>query len=211
MGPYLTEKKGYPTSPKTVGEIIRKRRLDLGLLQRDVAAQIGCDTATVTNWEKGRSTPDLKHVAKVVEFLEFNPFVLGDTLGERLASFRRERSMSQKDFARQIGVDPSTLAKWERGDRQPAGLFLSTVLAAMEETPTPSDRAIEPPNDTSSQDGWTTRIVEYRTAKGLSQGQLALRIGVDQTTIARWESGERRPLGLRLKALMAELSNSFST
>src|SRR5205823_1575067 len=68
MGPYLTERKGYPTSPKTVGEMIRKRRLDLGLLQREAAAQIGCDTDTVTNWEKGRSTPDLKHVAKIVEF-----------------------------------------------------------------------------------------------------------------------------------------------
>jgi len=127
MGPYLTEKKGYPTSPKTVGEMIRKRRLDLGLLQREVAAQIGCDTDTVTNWEKGRSTTDLKHVAKVVEFLGFNPFELGDTLGERLASFRRERSVSQKEFARQLGVDPSTLARWERGERKPTGNFLVRV------------------------------------------------------------------------------------
>jgi DNA-binding XRE family transcriptional regulator len=80
IGPYLTEKKGYPTSPKTVGEMIRKRRLDLGLLQREVAVRIECDTDTVTNWEKGRSTPDLKHVAKLVEFLGINPFDLGDTL-----------------------------------------------------------------------------------------------------------------------------------
>ena len=108
--------------------MVRKRRLDLGLLQREAAAQIGCDTDTVTNWEKGRSTPDLKHVAKIVEFLGFNPFEIGDTLGERLASFRRERSMSQKGFARQLGVDPSTLAKWERGDRKPAGKYFDRVL-----------------------------------------------------------------------------------
>ena len=97
--------------------------------QRDVAIKISCDTDTVTNWEKGRSTPDLRHVAKIVEFLGFNPFELRDTLGERLASFRRERSMSQKDFARQIGVAPSTLAKWERGERTPAGKYLDRVAA----------------------------------------------------------------------------------
>jgi transcriptional regulator with XRE-family HTH domain len=107
--------------------MVRKRRLDLGLLQKDVAQKIGCDTDSVTNWEKGRSTPDLRHVAKVIEFLGFNPFGLGDTLGEQLVSFRRERSVSQKDFARQIGVDPSTLAKWERGSRAPAGRFAIRV------------------------------------------------------------------------------------
>jgi hypothetical protein len=42
----------------------------------------------------------------VIEFLGFNPFELGHTLGERLASFRRERSMSQKDFAREFGGVP---------------------------------------------------------------------------------------------------------
>ena len=83
----------------------------------------------MTKWEKSRSTPDLKHVDKVVEFLGFNPFELGDTLGERLASYRCERSMSQKDFARQIGVDPSTLAKWERSERTPAGKYLDRVVA----------------------------------------------------------------------------------
>jgi transcriptional regulator with XRE-family HTH domain len=29
--------------------------------------------------------------------------------------------------AERIGVDPSTLAKWERGEREPAGVFLGRV------------------------------------------------------------------------------------
>jgi hypothetical protein len=36
-GRYSTEKKGYPAIPKTLGEEIRKRRLDLNLRQIDVA------------------------------------------------------------------------------------------------------------------------------------------------------------------------------
>ena len=54
-GPYFTEKTGCPASPKTVGEMIRKRRLDLGLRQKDVAEIIGCDTMTVLNWEKSHT------------------------------------------------------------------------------------------------------------------------------------------------------------
>jgi hypothetical protein len=39
--------KGYPLEPRFLGEHIRKRRLDLGLLQIDVAAQIGVTKSTV--------------------------------------------------------------------------------------------------------------------------------------------------------------------
>jgi hypothetical protein len=35
-GPYFTKVKGYPANPKTIGEAIRKRRLDCGLRQIDV-------------------------------------------------------------------------------------------------------------------------------------------------------------------------------
>lgn len=37
--------------------MIRKHRLDLGLLQREVAERIGCDKMTMVNWEKGHRMP----------------------------------------------------------------------------------------------------------------------------------------------------------
>ena len=55
-----------PTDPAyskqlvTIGDHIRKRRLDLGLLQREVGAQIGVCAATVTNWALGHSVPALR-------------------------------------------------------------------------------------------------------------------------------------------------------
>jgi transcriptional regulator with XRE-family HTH domain len=131
-GPYLTEKKGYPTSPKTIGEMIRKRRLDLGLRQVDVANIIGCDEMSIVNWEKGHTAPRVNRVAGVVKFLGFNPFPNGDTLAQRLVNHRKALGTTQKDFARQIGVDPSTLAGWECGERKPTGLFLGAVIAAMD-------------------------------------------------------------------------------
>jgi transcriptional regulator with XRE-family HTH domain len=35
--------------------------------------------------------------------------------------------MSQKQLAERLDVDPSTLAKWERGERLPKGNFLRRV------------------------------------------------------------------------------------
>jgi len=35
--------------------------------------------------------------------------------------------VSQKESAHRIGVDPGTLARWERGEREPAGAFLVRV------------------------------------------------------------------------------------
>ncbi|MDR3405055.1 MAG: helix-turn-helix transcriptional regulator [Chthoniobacter sp.] len=128
MGPYFTEKKGYPTSPKTIGEMIRKRRLDLGLRQADVAEIIGCDSTTVTNWDKGYTAfPQINHISGVVKFLGFNPLPNGDTLAQRLINHRKALGTTQKEFARQLGVDPSTLARWERGERVPTGKLLERV------------------------------------------------------------------------------------
>jgi len=108
--------------------MIRKRRLDLGLRQRDVAEIIGCDTMTVVNWEKSHTAfPRINHMAGVVRFLGFNPIQAGSTIAERLVNFRKARGNTQKAFAAQIGVDQSTLAKWECGERLPTGRFLRRI------------------------------------------------------------------------------------
>jgi transcriptional regulator with XRE-family HTH domain len=35
--------------------------------------------------------------------------------------------ISQKEAALDLGVDPSTLAKWERGESEPKGILLGRV------------------------------------------------------------------------------------
>ena len=61
--------KAYPREVKTVGEAIRKRRLDLGLRQRDVGAIIGCDKMSVLNWEKGHTSPATNKISDIRSFL----------------------------------------------------------------------------------------------------------------------------------------------
>jgi DNA-binding XRE family transcriptional regulator len=73
QGPYFCQVKRYPATPKSIGEMIRKRRLDLGLRQIDVARIIGCDEMSVVNWEKGHTSPRSTLMAGVTRFLGFEP------------------------------------------------------------------------------------------------------------------------------------------
>ncbi|MCK4673518.1 helix-turn-helix transcriptional regulator [candidate division WOR-3 bacterium] len=61
--------KGYSIKPKTLGEKIRKHRMDLGLFQKDVAKFVGVKTDTVTLWEKDKTKPSKENLRKIKLFL----------------------------------------------------------------------------------------------------------------------------------------------
>lgn len=63
------QKYGYPQELLTIGDHIRKKRMDLGLLQREVAAKIGVAESTVWNWEHGVN-PDQRYSSIIRTFLE---------------------------------------------------------------------------------------------------------------------------------------------
>ena len=50
QGPHFKKVKGYPEKPTTIGEMVRRRRLDLNLRQVEAAKIIGCNVMTVVNW-----------------------------------------------------------------------------------------------------------------------------------------------------------------
>lgn len=52
--------------------------MDLGLLQREVAQQLGVDKWTVLNWERGKTSPDVRYYPAIIEFLGYNPFPQGE-------------------------------------------------------------------------------------------------------------------------------------
>lgn len=85
--------KGYPLEPRTLGDHIRKKRLDLGLQQQEVATQIGVTKSTVWNWEHG-TKPELIHIPAVLAFLGYVPWECpGDPVGS-LAYFKKVKGLS---------------------------------------------------------------------------------------------------------------------
>lgn len=60
----------YPKELKTLGDQLRKRWLDLGLLQRDVARELGVSVATITNWELHHTMPAQRLESRISRFLD---------------------------------------------------------------------------------------------------------------------------------------------
>lgn len=106
--------KGYPVEPRALGEHIRKRRLDLGLLQIEVATQIGVSENTVWNWEHG-TEPELIHIPAVLELLGYVPWDCpADPIG-RLAYFKKVKGLSFERLGTLMGRDPEQLEDWLSG------------------------------------------------------------------------------------------------
>jgi len=113
----------YPQELSTLGDHIRKRRLDLGLMQKEVALTLGVDESTVTNWELNRVYPYFTYLPKIIAFLGYTPSPYDkktDNIIEQMKSYRLTHGLSQEKFAKLIGVDETTVAKWERGEHEPS-------------------------------------------------------------------------------------------
>jgi transcriptional regulator with XRE-family HTH domain len=110
-----------PVHPQTIGDHLRLRRLTLKLQQKQVAKRLGTTEAACGNWELHGATPSLTYMPAIIEFLGYNPLPPAANWAERLVRGRTTLGLTQKTFARKLGVDPSTLARWERGEREPAG------------------------------------------------------------------------------------------
>lgn len=106
----------YPQNLTTLGDHLRKTRLDRKLLQKDIAKILAVDTDTVTYWETNRTEPSPTCLPKIISFLGYVPLsILPDDPRKRFVAYRKLAGLSQEEFARKLGVDPGTLRKWEKG------------------------------------------------------------------------------------------------
>ncbi len=116
-----------PLEPRTIGDHIRKRRLELKLFLRDVAGRIGVTQSCLVNWEANATRPEIRYMPAIIEFLGYNPASEGKSWSERLVRCRTGLGLTQREAADRIGVDQGTLARWERGEKEPWGKFVSLV------------------------------------------------------------------------------------
>jgi len=120
--------EAFPEELRTLGDHLRKRRLDLGLFQKDVARRLGSNESSVWNWEKNRSSPALRFIPRIIEFLGYTPDITQpQSLGQRIVVWRRLRGITQKELARRLGVDPTTVAGWEQGEHRPTRRLASII------------------------------------------------------------------------------------
>lgn len=117
----------YPKQISSLGDHIRARRLDLKLLQKQIAHQIGVHEQTITGWERNATSPEIHYIPAIIQFLGYDPLPPANTLPERLATARRVFGLSQRKMAEKMGVDPTTLRGWEAERHQPTKKSLDVI------------------------------------------------------------------------------------
>lgn len=96
----------YPEDPVSIGNHIRKKRMDLKLIQKDVAKILGVTEDSITNWENNSSEPQVNYFPQIIDFLGYFPFDFDpSTLAGKLKEYRYRNGLSQKQLGKVIEVD----------------------------------------------------------------------------------------------------------
>ena len=177
------------------------QELDLGILQKDLADQLGVDTASIGNWESSEIQPMVHCLPGIVAFLGHNPLPEADDLIGKLKRLRSTLGLSQEQLAQKLGIDESTIAGWERGDNTPVGAYRKLLEDFIAEDGLLPVR----PGTAWARSRFSARkITALREKLGLTKAALARQIGVNVNTLWRWERGDRKPHGLH-RELIADL------
>lgn len=136
----LTGKKprnpAYPRDLKTIGDHIRKVRLDRGLLQKEVAETLVVSEDTIVNWENNNSTLMIKYMPKIINFLGYQPTEKSEknSWSSIILAYRERRGVRRKVLAKEMGIDERTLEKIEKGEgwffertKEKIRLFISKI------------------------------------------------------------------------------------
>ena len=109
----------YERKPVTLGQHLKKRRLEENLLQKDVAEMIGCGTWTYITWETDRSKPAIKWWPLIIKFLEYDPNSAPVCMATGLVAARRRLGLSMSNMSARLSVNPTSYLRWESGRGKP--------------------------------------------------------------------------------------------
>src|SRR5205085_12045750 len=105
----------------SLGERLWNRRIELRLLQREVADQLGVSVDTITLWENGIIHPRVRHYPRIIAFWGYFPFEVGKVnFKERVMYYRYNNGLTPKEFGNLVHADVSTVLAWEAGKHMPS-------------------------------------------------------------------------------------------
>ena len=186
--------------------LLRDQRLRRELSASDVALRLSVHPVSVLRWERRERLPGPVHLRGLASALALDPTAVvaffdevrpapsdaaHDPRGEGLRPLRRSAGVTVRAIAEALDVLPSTVYNWESGRaRVPAARLpaLGAALGVRADTlPALLLHCSEKPAGSS-----TLRRLRRRT--GLSQQNVAQRIGTTRHRVGAWERGERPPL-----------------
>ena len=128
--PWTLHHQIAPTEPSEstdLRQLLMGRRLKLGLQKKFVATQLAVNEWTYLNWESGRTTPAIRYMPRIIDFLGFDPFPPPTSLPDQLKAIRRNIGLSVKRLSAVLNVDESVVTRWERGREGPTANQWRTI------------------------------------------------------------------------------------
>jgi transcriptional regulator with XRE-family HTH domain len=104
------------------------------------------------------------------------------TWGDHIKARRLDLKLTKRQLSLNLNVSDITIYLWEHNRVQPSLAQIPKIIEFLGRDP--FKKETEKLGD---------RICEYRRVHGLTQKNLAEKLGVDQTTLAGWERGEHQP------------------
>jgi DNA-binding XRE family transcriptional regulator len=122
--------KDYPLEPKTLGDVIRRKRIEKNLLQKDVAKIIVVTEESIYNWENNHSKPQVKFYPAIKKFInEEVEQINSGSLSEQIKLYRIQKGLSAKRFGKIVKVNASTILSWELGKSFPSPLNMKKLIS----------------------------------------------------------------------------------
>lgn len=177
------------------GDDVKQIRNNKGLSQSDFADQLGVSAGTVSNWERGESSPGPATVEEIKN-LDLSDEGQEPFDGQEIKDVRDELDLSQSDLADKLDVSPGTVSNWETGKSQPDSETLEEIQGLEEQDE--KEDAEQEEEDTDEEDTTpdSTRIIQYiRDRFDITQQDLADLLDVTPATIGSWERGDTSPQG----------------
>jgi len=116
------------------------------------------------------------------------------TWGDWIKTRRLDLKLTKRQLSLKFHVYDTTIYLWERNKVQPSLAQIPKIIELLGRDPFEKET-----------DKFGEKIQKYRQVHGLSRKILAEQIGVDQSTLGGWESGEHQPT----KRLFDKLKSFF--
>ncbi len=203
-----------PISPATLKEL--RERFDV--TQHELARLLDVSPVTVTAWETGKSRPRSNNLAAVAALAEKDQSEVDAALGRQpvpdltaadIKRMRKGLGLTQTAMAKLIGVSAAAVTAWETGKTMPSresrralGQLAGRPRAEVDEQLSRSGLLPAPEATLSGDD-----IRSLRQATGMSQRDLARKLGVSVNSVCNWETGRTEPRRSSVKKLL-ELKKS---
>lgn len=194
-------------------EQVKNLRDRFDLTQQELAALLDVSPITIGAWETGKSRPRQSSIEKITELQEKTREEVDESLGrETLPEFlpaevkrvRDALGLTQAELAELLDVSGAAVTSWETGHTRPNRENRKKLADLQQKPRAEVEEELEEAgiSAAASRELSPDEVRRIREEAGLSQRELADRIGVSVNSVSNWETGRTSPRRSSVRKLL---------